>query len=427
MQQLLEEGTSGGCTGGVSTLPYGESYEASLGLWSQGGGDDLNWTRDSGGTPSSGTGPTSGSDGSFYLFVEASGNGTGYPSKRAYLNSPCFDLSGETAANFTFDYHANGSGTMGSISLDASIDDGATWSSIWSQNAHQGNSWNAVTVSLDAYAGSSVQLRFNRLTGTTWQSDVAIDNTRIIAGGGNQGPPTGYCASNGNNTNDEYIQRVQIGSIDNATGASAGGYGDYTNLSTNLGATNSITITPLWTGTLYNEGYAVFVDWNRDGDFGDAGETVYTRAASQATPVTGTFSTPAGASNGPTRMRVSMKYNGIPTACESFQYGEVEDYIVNIGSATATFTGPSNVTADAFAIENAFDFSIYPNPVTRGLLNVNVLGADAQKFTIYNMLGQIVRAGAFNDTLDVSKLDSGVYMLEIQVGNATMSKRFIKQ
>ncbi|MEZ4849339.1 MAG: hypothetical protein R3B93_12130 [Bacteroidia bacterium] len=27
-----------------------------------------------------------------------------------------------------------------------------------------------------------------------------------------------------------------------------------------------------------------------------------------------------------------MKYNGIPTACESFTYGEVEDYTVNITS-----------------------------------------------------------------------------------------------
>lgn len=419
-------GSSGGCTGGVGAFPYGESFEANLGLWSQGGGDDLNWTRDSGGTPSASTGPSSGSDGSFYMFVEASGNGTGYPSKRAYLNSPCFDLTSQTAANFTFDYHANGTGTMGSISLDASTDDGATWSSIWSQTAHQGNSWNAVTVSLDAYAGSTVQLRFNRLTGNTWQSDVAIDNTRIVAGGGSQDPPTGYCASNGNNTNDEYIQRVQIGTIDNASGASAGGYGDFTGLSTNLGSSNTITITPLWTGTVYNEAYAVFVDWNRDGDFGDAGETVFTQAPTQATPITGSFSVPSGASNGPTRMRVSMKYNGLPTACESFQYGEVEDYIVNI-SSSAMFTEPSNTTITAEAAENAFDFSIYPNPVTRGQLNVNVLGADAQKFTIYNMLGQVVRTGAFNSTLDVSKLDSGVYMLEVQVGNATMSKRFIKQ
>ncbi len=419
-------GTTGGsgCAGGIASFPYTESFEANLGLWSQGGGDDINWTRDASGTPSSGTGPSTGSAGSFYMFVEASGNGTGYPNKRAILNSPCFDLSGETDAEFTFNYHANGTGTMGSIALEASDDNGATWTSVWSQTAHQGNSWQTQTVSLAAYVGGSVQLRFNRVTGNTWQSDVAIDNTRLVAGA-SQNPPSGYCASNGNSTADEYIQRVEIGSINNATGASAGGYGDFTNLSTSLGASNSITITPRWTGTVYSEGYAVFVDWNRDGDFTDAGETVYTRAASTATSITGTFNTPSGASQGPTRMRVSMKYNGVPTACESFQYGEVEDYIVNIGNSAAAFNGfagAQNSIADA-----AFEFSIYPNPVTRGILNVDVLGATAERYTIYNMLGQTVRSGEFTSTLDVSNLQTGVYMIEVQVGDATLNKRFIKK
>ena len=220
------------------------------------------WTRDSGGTPSNNTGPANGSQGSFYIFVEASGNGTGYPNKQAIINSPCIDLGGVSSANFSFDYHMYGAADMGSIDLEASTD-GTNWTSLWNQTGNQGNQWNAQTVSLDAYAGGSVQLRFNRVTGGTWQADIAIDNISLSAGGGGGGtPPTGYCASNGNNTNDEYIQRVQIGSIDNSTGASSGGYGDYTSLSTNLASNNTITITPLWTGTVYSEGYAVWVDWN---------------------------------------------------------------------------------------------------------------------------------------------------------------------
>ncbi len=422
-------GSTSGCAGGVSTLPYSESFEANLGLWSQATGDDLNWTRDSGGTPSNGTGPSTGAAGSFYMYVEASGNGTGYPTKRAILNSPCFDLSSETEASFLFNYHANGSNTMGSITLEASDDDGASWTSIWSQTAHQGNAWNEVNVSLNAYVGGSVQLRFNRLTGNTWQSDVAIDNTRLVAGGGSDpNPPSGYCASNGNNTNDEYIQRVQIGSIDNISGASPGGYGDFTNLSTNISGSNTITITPLWTGTIYNEAYAVFVDWNRDGDFGDAGETVYTRNPTTATPIVGTFSVPSGAAQGLTRMRVSMKYNALPTACESFQYGEVEDYIVNVvTSANAGFgADESQPVSEEIGEGIDFDFSIYPNPVTRGQLNVRVTGATAERFTIYNILGQVVRSGIYTERVDVSRLDAGVYMIEVEVGNTKMNKRFIK-
>ncbi|MEP0263452.1 GEVED domain-containing protein, partial [Dokdonia sp.] len=280
---------------------------------------------------------------------------------------------------------------------------------------------------LAAYLGGAIQLRFNRVTGGTWQSDVAIDNTQLVAGGGgNPNPPSGYCASNGQNNSEEFISRVQIGSINNASGAGAGGYQDFTNLSTNLSGSTSITITPTWPGTVFNEAYAVFIDWNRDGDFGDAGETAFTQAPTQATSINGTITVPSGASVGPTRMRVTMKYNAAPTACESFNFGEVEDYIVNVTSSVNGF-GPGATTDNSISDAANFDFSIFPNPVTRGQLGINVTGAEAQKLTIYNMLGQVVRKGAFTETVDVSNLDAGVYILEIEVDGKALNKRFIKR
>lgn len=149
-----------------------------------------------------------------------------------------------------------------------------------------------------------------------------------------------YCDSNGNNTSDEYINRVQLNTLDNnnsGEGTTSTGYSDFTNdntLITNLFAGNqyTITITPEWTGTVYDEGYAVWIDYNQNGDFSDAGELVFSQAPSQDTPVSGTFTLPLPTeiSYGETRMRVSLKYNGIPTECESFDYGEVEDYTVNV-------------------------------------------------------------------------------------------------
>lgn len=416
-------GGGGSCTGGIA-IPYAESYESSLGAWTQSSADDLDWTRDSGGTPSNNTGPSSGSDGSFYIYVEASGNGTGYPNKRAIINSPCFDLSGETEASFSFDYHMFGAADMGSIDLEASTDNGSSWTSIWNRTGNQGNSWLSESIDMAAYLGGSVQLRFNRVTGSTWQADIAIDNINFSAGGGGGNPPTGYCASNGNNTNDEYIQRVQIGSIDNSTGASAGGYGDYTNLSTNLSASNTITITPLWTGTVYAEGYAVWVDWNRDGDFGDAGELVFSQAATTASPVSGNFGIPAGASTGQTRMRVSMKYNDIPDPCESFQWGEVEDYIVVIGSGTNSTTSSIPFGTNS---TGSGDLVIYPNPVSTGILNVDVRSSSVTNYVIYNVVGQKIAEGTFTDTIDVSKLASGTYMLEVNDGENRFIERFIKE
>lgn len=160
-----------------------------------------------------------------------------------------------------------------------------------------------------------------------------------------------YCASQGNNVSDEYIGRVQLETIDNTSG-SGGGYSDFTNLSTNLakGSSSTITVTPFWTGTVYAEGYAVWIDYNQDGDFTDAGELVWSQAATTSTPVSGSFTVPSSAADGDTRMRVSMKYNGIPTSCETFTYGEVEDYTVSITGATADTeapTVPGNLSASA--------------------------------------------------------------------------------
>nr|MBF6609121.1 fibronectin type III domain-containing protein [Flavobacterium sp.] len=151
-----------------------------------------------------------------------------------------------------------------------------------------------------------------------------------------------YCTSQGNSVADERIGRVLFAGIDNSA-ATSSGYSDFTSLSAavNRGTAYTITITPSWTGSTYSEGYAVFIDYNRDGDFTDAGETVWTLSASTASPVNGTFTIPATAALGTTRMRVSMKYNGVPTACEAFSYGEVEDYSVNISGGTADTQAPS--------------------------------------------------------------------------------------
>ncbi|WP_152603844.1 M14 family zinc carboxypeptidase, partial [Jejuia pallidilutea] len=139
-----------------------------------------------------------------------------------------------------------------------------------------------------------------------------------------------YCASAGRNVNDEFISKVELNTINNSSGAQF--YSDFTNISTTLTKDSqySITITPTWTGTVYNEAYSVWIDYNRDGDFLDAGEQVFTQANTQATSVSGSFTIPSNAVENSTRMRVSMKYNAIPTSCESFQYGEVEDYTVII-------------------------------------------------------------------------------------------------
>jgi endonuclease I/chitodextrinase len=155
-----------------------------------------------------------------------------------------------------------------------------------------------------------------------------------------------YCTSKGASVADEYIGRVQLGTINNAS-TGGNGYTDFTSISTSLtkGSASTITVTPTWTSTAYPEGYAVWIDYNNDKDFDDAGELVFSKTPSTTTPATGSFTPPTTAITGTTRMRVSMKYNAIPTTCESFSYGEVEDYNVDLAVASSDTTPPSTPTS----------------------------------------------------------------------------------
>ncbi|KGD69120.1 reprolysin-like metallopeptidase [Flavobacterium aquatile] len=227
-----------------------------------------------------------------------------------------------------------------------------------------------------------------------------------------------YCTASANNTNDERIGRVQLGTINNpSTGAA--GYEDFTSISTNLvrGTSNTITITPTWTGTVYSEAYRVYIDYNKDGDFTDAGESVYSRARTTVTPVSGSFTVPAAAALGSTRMRVIMRYNTTPTTpCGTFDYGQVEDYTVNI-----TSTAREEVTT------NQVSFNLYPNPVKGDVVNISNLEVDST-YTIYNMIGQELGKGSIeNESIYVGSLSAGTYLIEVSNANGSSSKRFIKQ
>ena len=173
---VTTSGTGGPCTASVTTFPYGESFETGIGDWSQNTGDDLDWVRDSNGTPSNGTGPSTGADGSFYLYIEASGSGTGYPNKNAIITLPCMDVSGLSTPTLNFSYHMNGT-ALGDLIVQTSTNDGTSWSNAWSISGSQGDVWNDVSVSLPSSTG--VQIRFNGTTGSSWSSDIAIDDVSV--------------------------------------------------------------------------------------------------------------------------------------------------------------------------------------------------------------------------------------------------------
>ncbi|WP_333597628.1 reprolysin-like metallopeptidase [Chryseobacterium flavum] len=223
-----------------------------------------------------------------------------------------------------------------------------------------------------------------------------------------------YCSSSASNTADERIGNVKFGTINNTSTGTAG-YENFTSVSTNVtrGSAYTISITPVWTSTKYSEAYAVYIDYNGDGDFTDSGELAWTKSGSTTSPVSGSITIPATATVGSTRMRVMMKYSSIPTSsCEAYTYGQVEDYTLNIVSSAK---GELSNTKDLIT-----DIKLFPNPVKDILYVSNTTSED---YKIFDMGGKLVDSGKLQrGSVNVSALIKGAYT--IQVGES--AKRFIK-
>jgi len=223
-----------------------------------------------------------------------------------------------------------------------------------------------------------------------------------------------YCSASATNTADERIGNVKFGTINNTSTGTAG-YEDFTSVSTNVtrGSAYTISVTPAWTSTVYSEAYAVYIDYNKDGDFTDSGELAWSKAGSTTTPATGSITIPAAATLGTTRMRVMMKYSTAPTSsCGSYTYGQVEDYTLNIVSSGR---GETVDTKDLLT-----DIKLYPNPV-RDILNIS--NTTSEDYKIFDMGGKLINSGKLErGSVNVSNLIKGAYM--IQIGEIT--KRFIK-
>ncbi|MEO1652116.1 MAG: fibronectin type III domain-containing protein, partial [Bacteroidota bacterium] len=173
----------------ISNFPYNESFETGFGGWTQSSNDDIDFTRRSGTTPSNNTGPSGASDGSTYIYVEASN--PNFPSREAIIESPCFDLTSLSNPNLVFDYHMFGS-QINSLVAEVSTNGGASWTQIFSRSGDQGNNWFTETIALSAFQGANVSFRFIVTTGASssngWQSDIALDNIKVESGaptGGN--------------------------------------------------------------------------------------------------------------------------------------------------------------------------------------------------------------------------------------------------
>ena len=249
----------------------------------------------------------------------------------------------------------------------------------------------------------------------------------LFAGNDSPSNTVTYCSSKGNNANYEYIDNVVIGGISNATSKNEG-YADFTSKTANLNyGNNTIVVSAGFASTSYTEFWKVWIDFNQNGIF-ENNEEIVNGSSASADNLSSNFSIPQSALLGKTRMRVSMKWNSTPNACENFTHGEVEDYSVNIRNNKSRAKNISMTAYQKLGHEaQVFTADFYPNPA-RNFIKIKMANNKNLNFRISNVLGQEVLKGKINHaTINISDLRKGTYILNINDNQKVFTQKFIKK
>jgi hypothetical protein len=256
-------------------------------------------------------------------------------------------------------------------------------------------------------------------TFTTFGCGACTDNT--------------YCVSNGV-VQYEWIDQVTVGTIDYTSSASATGYDDRTDLSTDLerDSAHPVTFSPGFANSSFTEHFRVWIDLNQDGTF-QTSELLFDDANGSQNTVTGSITIPATAQLGSTRMRVSMAYGTSfsgdypQSACATGQDGEVEDFCVNIIEKDTIGEG---------LVEHATDFGVdvFPIPATDVLtVRLKTEVKDVTDLHVFDALGREVMAvgysGSRTEIVGVEHLAAGSYTLTLRnaTGETVGRARFLKR
>ena len=174
-------------------------------------GDDFDWVRKSGYTPSAMTGPTHDVSGNgYYMFIEASS-----PQKTndaARLQTPKFPT--DTDYCLSFHYHMWGNVTdmpqaVGQMNVIYTSKDGnqpATWKKVFGKRDDQGKSWHEAKIPINPSRSTpEFSLVFEAVRGYSYRSDIALDEIVL----------TNTDCDRANDAIKETVRQAQEESLDN--------------------------------------------------------------------------------------------------------------------------------------------------------------------------------------------------------------------
>ncbi|MEO6348248.1 MAG: T9SS type A sorting domain-containing protein [Aquaticitalea sp.] len=240
-----------------------------------------------------------------------------------------------------------------------------------------------------------------------------------------------HCTSVANIEYDTSTTGVIFNSISNLNNGKPSGYSDFTNLTSNVNrGENYILTVQVNTDGPYSVQTKVWIDWNQNCRYDDAGEEYILGNAddvpngnTSASPLT--INIPVGATLGSTIMRVVTKYVAsedpdLPSPCLDGYDGETEDYTIKV----LTQLGIDDIGVGNFSIfpnPNNGQFTISMNSPLSEKLMVKVFDIRGRK--IYD--GQFENATNFIQTINLNNVQSGMYLVKLSDGKSQATKRVI--
>jgi len=191
-----------------------------------------------------------------------------------------------------------------------------------------------------------------------------------------------YCTpsySTGCNVGDD-IDDVYIGNFsDTATGCTSSFYNVQTSDTIFLQQTVPTSVS--FTSNYSTQYFAIWVDFNDDGDFSDSGEHLWSSPTNAWSSTVGSITIPSTVSLGSYRLRIRSNYSSAITAaqsCSNFTYGECHDYTVTV---TAPPACPAPVLASLIATDTTATITWTSNDTVFNV-DYNVMGSSAVPTTV---------------------------------------------
>jgi lysyl endopeptidase len=230
------------------------------------------------------------------------------------------------------------------------------------------------------------------------------------------------------------ITNFNLNTLDRTSAIEEGYSGLNTETTTlTIGQSYTASITASGTGCS-NTQVKVYIDWNDDGDFGDANEQVLYEFDQPYGTFTQNFTVPTGAATGSIRVRVAEKWATTPCVHDEIEecgvdvsigvyHGEMEDYEITVDFATG-IDGIEKLGQE---------FKVYS---TNSGINLNYgLNKPAEvSMSIMNITGQTIlnvaegdfSKGTYSYNIDRSEFPSfGIYLVRLTVDGIAITKKVI--